>query len=101
MALLLVHLQSTSARFFMLSSTRYNNNDSVSPIMDCHFVRSVAAVLWLLPAPVRAEEDWKALVGRSRELSMSGILGLVETDILFADAEPGIEQYEIWRILRA
>lgn len=69
------------------------------PIMDRHFVRRVAAVLWLLPAPVRAEVDWKALVGKSRELSMSGILGLVETDILFA--EPGTEQYEIWRILQS
>jgi hypothetical protein len=49
--------------------------------------------------PVRAEIDWETLIGKSRELSMSGILGLVDTDILYA--EPGTEQPEIWRILQA
>lgn len=67
--------------------------------MDRRFPRHVAAILALLPAPVRAEVDWDVLLGRSRELSVSGILGLVETDILFA--EPGTEQIEIYRILQS
>ena len=54
-------------------------------------------VLALIPS-TRADVQWDVLLTKSRELSMSGILGLVETDILFA--EPGTEQAEIWRVLQ-
>jgi hypothetical protein len=67
--------------------------------MGRRFTQLVAVVSSVLPTPVRAEVDWEALLGRSRELSMSGILGLVETDILFA--EPGTQQTEIYRILQS
>ncbi len=67
--------------------------------MDRRFYRYVSIVLSLLPEPVRASVDWDNLAGKTRELSMSGVLGLVETDILFA--EPGTEQYELYRILQS
>ena len=72
---------------------------ALHPIISRRIARHVAAVLSLLPTPVRVEVEWEALVGRSRELSMSGILGLVETDILFA--EPGTQQTKIYRILQS
>jgi hypothetical protein len=50
-------------------------------------------------SPVRAGIEWDTLITRSRELSMSGALGLLETDILYA--EPGTEQPELWRILQS
>lgn len=49
--------------------------------------------------PAAALVEWDNLISKSRELSMSGILGLVETDILYA--EPGTEQAEVWRVLQA
>jgi hypothetical protein len=45
---------------------------------------------------VAAFIDFSTLVAQTRQLSMSGVLGILETDILFAEA--GTSQPELWRI---
>ncbi|KIM21930.1 hypothetical protein M408DRAFT_299288 [Serendipita vermifera MAFF 305830] len=47
---------------------------------------------------VAAKIDLSTLVTETRRLSMSGVLGLLDTDILFA--ESGTSQPEIWRIVQ-
>jgi hypothetical protein len=47
---------------------------------------------------VAAMIDFDTVITQSRQLSMSGILGILDTDILFA--EPGSEQPEYWRLVQ-
>ncbi|RPA79983.1 hypothetical protein BJ508DRAFT_377367 [Ascobolus immersus RN42] len=57
----------------------------------------LVAILTQIPHAA-AKINWETLIEKSRQISMSGLIGLLDTQVLWA--QPGTEQPEFWRILQ-